>query len=45
MRPLIALVSLLAAAAAQAGGGDSPRHDVARLDTDADGAISRDEAK
>ena len=45
MRPLIALVSLLAAAAAQAGGGDSHRHDVAKLDTDADGAISRDEAK
>ena len=45
MRPLIALVSLLAAAAAQAGGSDSHRHDVTKLDTDADGAISRDEAK
>ena len=45
MRPLIALVSLLAAATAQAGGADCNRQKIAALDADTDGAVSRDEAK
>jgi len=45
MRPLIALVSLLVAAAAQAGGADCQREKIASLDADRDGAVSRDEAK
>jgi len=42
MRPLIAVISLLAAAAAQAGGAECLRQ---RIDADGDGAVSRDEAK
>ena len=45
MRPLIALISLLAAAAAQAGGAECNRQQIAALDADGDGAVSRDEAK
>ena len=45
MRPLIALISLLAAAAAQAGGAECNRQQIAAMDADGDGAVSRDEAK
>ena len=46
MRPLLVLVSsLLAAAAAQAGGIECERQSIAALDTDGDGAVTRDEAK
>jgi len=39
------LISLFAAAAAQAGGIECQREKIAALDTDGDGAVSRDEAK
>jgi len=42
MRPLIALISLLTAAAAHAGGAECDRQ---KMDADGDGAVSRDEAK
>jgi len=45
MRPLFVLISLFAAAAAQAGGIECQREKIAALDTDGDGAVSRDEAK
>jgi Ca2+-binding EF-hand superfamily protein len=46
MRPLIALASLtLFATAAQAGGGHERHKDMASLDADGDGAITREEAK
>jgi Ca2+-binding EF-hand superfamily protein len=45
MRPLIAVISLLAAAAAQAGGAECNRHQIAAMDANGDGAVSRDEAK
>ena len=45
MRPLIAVISLLAAAAAQAGGAECNRHEIAAMDANSDGAVSRDEAK
>jgi Ca2+-binding EF-hand superfamily protein len=44
MRPLIAVVSLLAAAAAQAGGPDCDHNKIAAIDADGDGAVSREEA-
>jgi Ca2+-binding EF-hand superfamily protein len=45
MRPLLVLISsLLAAAAAQAGGADCQRRGIADLDANSDGAVSRDEA-
>lgn len=46
MRPLFALVGLLAVAAAtQAGSDDSQRHKMATVDADGDGVVTRDEAK
>lgn len=46
MRPLFALVGLLAAAAAaQAGSDDSHRHKMTAVDADGDGVVTRDEAK
>jgi len=45
MRPLIAVISLFAAAAAQAGGAECNRQKIAAMDADGDGAVSRDEAK
>jgi Ca2+-binding EF-hand superfamily protein len=45
MRPFIAVISLLAAAAAQAGGANCNHQKIAAMDADGDGAVSRDEAK
>ena len=45
MRPLFVLISLFAAAAAQAGDMEHHRDKMAALDTNGDGAVSRDEAK